>query len=386
MPFVSLSNLHPRFKLGILLVFAALLLDSGGSGAFSAAMASDQLDLSPGQYNWLFAAGGLGGLFVVAAVIWVDSRPPHGAMAAGALVLAIGLALLTLSESLSLAVVAFFIAGAGRAAVGSIIFYAVAVKGFTRFKGVLIGAMSFVFSVRWDAVANSAWASDLPIGWCAVILVLAGGTLLFVLLPRWFTELHRPGQTLRETVAVPGVKTLIFWAAAVYLVSAMIMAARTTHLQHVILAMSPGNNDLGFGYDVTALVVGVGALLWGISADFFPVRRLLIVLAVLSLPAVGCLWLPGGQVAGILLLSLNFGGLISLPWVLMAESLPKNHFAKLALGITWVGLMGAILGPIYWGWALDKWNTEAFFWIVVAEMAVLATVVALRPSNPKTES
>ena len=82
-------------------------------------------------------------------------------------------------------------------------------------------------------------------------------------------------------MAVSGVMTLIFWAAAVYLVSAMIMAARTIHFPHVIQAMSPGNN-LGFGYDVTALVVGVGAFLWGISADFFPLRRLLVVLAVLS--------------------------------------------------------------------------------------------------------
>ena len=86
-------------------------------------------------------------------------------MAAGAGILAIGLALLTLSDSFGLAVVATFIVGAGGAAVGSLIFYAVAVKGYRRFKGVLIGALGLVFSVSWDAGAISAWATGLPIGW-----------------------------------------------------------------------------------------------------------------------------------------------------------------------------------------------------------------------------
>ena len=381
---MSFSNLHTHFKLGALLVFAAVLLHAGGSGAFWTFIASDRLGLLGSQYLWLSVAAGLGGLSLVAAVIWVDSRPPHRMMVVGALVLAIGLALLTLADSFGLAVVAAVIAGAGGAAVGSLIFYAVAVKGRTRFKGMLIGVMSLVFSVRWDADYITAWGASLPIGWFAVILVLAGGALLFALLPRWFTGPDGSGQTLRETVAVPGTKVLIFWVAVVYLVSTMILAGGTTHLWYVVRDMSTGT-DSGFGRQITALVGGIGALVWGISADFFPVRWLLTALAVLSLPALGCLWLLGGQSAGVLLLWLVLGGLISLPWVLMAESLPENHFAKLALGITWVGLLGSSLGPLWWGLALDVWNTtDAFLWVVVAEMTVLVAVVAYRPRLRRT--
>ena len=245
----------------------------------------------------------------------------------------------------------------------------------------LIGAISLVLSVMWDDGALGAWGTGLPIRWWAVIMVVAGGSLLFVFLPRWFTGPVEPGQTLRETVAVPGAKVLILWVAAVILVGAMIMAAGTTYLRFIV--MSSGVTDLGFGFPFTVLVGGIGALLWEISADFFPVRWLLIGVAVLSILTAACWWLTGGQAAGLLLLSLILGGLISLPWVLLAESLPVNHFAKLALGITWVGLLGGTLGPTYWVWALGVWYKDAFFWIVVAEMAVLVGVVACLPGVPR---
>ena len=63
-----------------------------------------------------------------------------------------------------------------------------------------------------------------------------------------------------------------------------------------------------------------------------------------------------------------------------------NHFVKLALSITWMGLLDEALGPIYWGWALEVRNTDVFLCIVVVEMAVLVGVVACQPSGPRTRS
>ena len=380
------ANLHPDFKLGFLLVVAAAFLVVGGSDAFWGVIASDRLGLSASQFGWLSAAVGLGGLFVVAAAIWVDSRPPHGMMSAGAVVLAIGLALLILSHTLVFAVPAAFITGAGGSAVGSLIFYAVVVKGCTRYKGTLIGVMSLVFSLRWDLGVTSAWEAGLPIGWFAVILALAGGILLFLFLPRCFTGPDESGQTFRETNAVPGAKVLIVWVSAVYLVGAVIMVRGTTYLNSITLTTSQGTTDLELGYQITALVGGIGALLWGISADFYPVRRLLIALVGLSLPAAGLLWLPDWQAVGMLLMWLVLGGLISLPWALMAESLPEKHFAKLALGITWIGYLFLGLESFLLFWAIDVLGRNWFFWVVGAEMALLAAVVAYRPGMPRAGS
>ena len=60
--------------------------------------------------------------------------------------------------------------------------------------------------------------------------------------------------------------------AAIYLVAAMIIAAGTTHLRHIILATAPIGGDLEFGYQT------IGPVLGG-ADDFVPARRLLLVLA-----------------------------------------------------------------------------------------------------------
>ena len=126
---------------------------------------------------------------------------------------------------------------------------------------------------------------------------------------------------------------------------------------------------------------GTGALVWGVAADFFPVRWLIIALAALSLPAVAWVWLSDDPVGGALLLSLVRGGLISLPWVLMADLLPQRHFAKLALAITLLGVVGSSLGSLYQGTAMFVWGDGSFIWIALIESLALAAVVSFRPTD-----
>ena len=185
---------------------------------------------------------------------------------------------------------------------------------------------------------------------------------------------------------VEGAKVLIVWVSAFYLVGAVIMVRGTTYLNSITLTTSQGTTDLELGYQITALVGGIGALLWGISADFYPARRLLIALVGLSLPAAGLLWLPDWQAVGMLLMWLVLGGLTSLTWVLMAESLPENHFAKLVLAITWIGYLVLSLESFLLFWAIDVLGRDWFFWVFGAEMALLAAVVAYRPGMPRAGS
>ena len=390
---MSLSNLHPDFRLGLLLAVAALLLARGSFGTVWALLASDRLGPTSVQYGLLTAAFGLGGLFVVAAAIWVDRRPPHGMMGTGALVLALGLVLVTLFHGFWVALAGMFLVGAGGAFVGSLVFYTVALKGYRRFRGVLIGVLGMVFSVRledlafalgWGGWASADEATGLGIGWSAVVLVLAAGISLFLLLPRWFTGTYGPGPTLREALAVPGVKARVLWVAAVYVVSAMTTGAGTTPNRWVNLAMRPDFAYPEFGGLALVLAGGAGTLAWGVASDFFPVRRLLIALAVLSLTAPGWGWLLDDRAAGALLLSLVRGGLISLPWVLMADLLPGRHLAKLALAITWVAVFAGSVGNFYWTSANYVWGVNSLFWIGLAETALMVAVVAFPPRTLKT--
>ena len=387
---VKFSNLHPDFRLGLLLVVAALLLDAGKPGASWFASVSGWLDLTSVQSVLLHVAGSLAALFVVAAVIWVDRRPPHGMMAAGAGVLALGLLLATLSDGFGLAVTSMFLTGAGGAFVGSLVFYVVAVKGSTRFRGALVGALALVFNVSWG-VDLDGWAAAIPIIVWMGFTVLSGGVLLFLILPRWFTGYYGPGPTLRETLAVPGARLNIAWVAAVCLVAAMVMTAGVPHLRWAPPGLVQDAARLEYEYRLVALAGGTGALLWGMAADFLPVRWLLMTLAVVFLLAALSLWLPGGDGTDVLILALVRGGLISLPWVLMAESLPARHFAKLALAVTWVGSMGSSLSQLgeslvlyYWDWTLEAWGADSFIWIVLVEVCALAAVVAVRPRLPET--
>ena len=354
----------------------------GASGISWILPVSDQLDRSPIAHGLLGLVVGLGSLFVLLAAIWVDRRPPHGMMAVGAGILALGLVLITLSRSFGPAAAGLFLVGAGGSAFASLIFYAIVVKGYARFKGTLIGALSLVFATNPGAGTILNWDFGIPIGWFALVLVLIGGMVLYIFLPRWFRGNYQPGPTLRETIAFPGVKARLASAAAVYLLAATVLAAGSTYLRWVTAA---GQAAVGADYDAwyqaLALAGGTGALIWGVAADFFSVRWLIIVLAALSLPAAAWVWLSDDPVGGALLLSLVRGGLISLPWVLTADLLPRQHFAKLAVAIAMLGMLGSSLGSLYQGGAMVAWGAGSLIWIALIESVALAAVVAWQPTD-----
>ena len=90
------------------------------------------------------------------------------------------------------------------------------------------------------------------------------------------------------------------------------------------------------------------------------------------------------SIAGTLGLGLVRGGLVCLPWVLMAELLPIRHFAKIALGVVFVGsLFGGTFGPILWGALTDASVVNAAWWIIPI-LGIALAVVASRLPGPRT--
>ena len=79
--------------------------------------------------------------------------------------------------------------------------------------------------------------------------------ILFLLLPRCFGGLMDRGRPAGR-LPVPGAKSQFAWVAAIYLVAAMIIAAGTTHLRHIILATAPIGGGLEFGYQTIGPVLG----------------------------------------------------------------------------------------------------------------------------------
>ena len=170
-------------------------------------------------------------------------------------------------------------------------------------------------------------------------------------------------------------------AAAVHLVAAMAFASSSLHLRWVTAATASAGTAHNAEYEALALAGGIGALAWGAASDFLPVRWLLIALAVLSLPAAAWVWLSDDPGAGAYLLLLVRAGLISLPWVLVADLLPKRHFAKLALVMILLGTLGGSLGSFYSGGVMFVWGSGSFIWIGLIESCILAAAVAWRSTD-----
>ena len=384
---VSLRNLHPDLKLGLVLVAAAVLLGLGASNRLTALMVAEQLDLSLTSYGWLVTVGGIGGLAVIAAAIWVDRRPPHTLMAAGAVVSVLGITAASLSNRIETAALGMFIAGAGSSAIDSLVFYAIAVKGATRYRGTLIGALAMVFTIRLRATDLVYWRDDVAmlVFVASMTLILASAALLFRFLPRVFAGPYGPGETLGEALVVPGARPAIAWLSAAFFVASMVTST--------IVVLPTFNMDRTSGIDYAVLhfyrigvFSGIGALLWGIASDFFSKRLLLLIAALLLVPTAGTFWAIDGQLLltiAITALGLVNGGVICLPWVLMAELLPTRHFAKIALGISLVGsLVGNVLGILFWGLLQNAWGGEGVLLVVIVEAIVLA-LVASRLQRPQ---
>ena len=388
---VSSRNMHPDLKLGLVLVGAAILLHFSASRRLALNAAADRLDLSSTSFGWFVMVGSIGGLAAVAAAIWVDRRPPHTFMAAGAVVAALGLAVVGLSTSFAMAILGALVAGVGLSALWSLIFYAIAVKGATRYKGTLIGALSMVFTMRLSAMDFFDRSDGIPIIMllASIALLLTGGALLFRFLPRAFAGSYGPGSTLLETLSTPGIRRSIAWLAAAFLVASMATSSSVVYLPFLTNESISGLNGFVLRLNTLSILSGIGALLWGVAADFFPGRRLLLLATLLSLPTTVALWAIDGSLALAIVFpayGLVRGGLICLPWVLMAELLPTQHFAKIALGITYVtGLLGSSIGILLSGFFQDAWSANVYLLVVPAEALVLALVVTRMPRPSATE-
>ncbi len=223
---MRLHDLLLDLRFGLLLAAAVLLFQAGRSTDLWVLLSSEPFDFSDLKFGLLSAAFGLGSLFVAGAAFWLDRNPPHGFMAAGALLLALGLVLLHVPGGFGLAAVGMFLFGVGGAFTGSLVFYTVAVKGSTRFRGALIGTLGLAFSLRWGDLGDLAfalewgdWASSDqatgPPDWLWPVGLVLAGALLFLLLPRWFRGTYGPGPTFREVIATPGAKTRLAWVTGV---------------------------------------------------------------------------------------------------------------------------------------------------------------------------
>ena len=322
-------------------------------------------------------------------------------MAAGSLAALLGLSAFALPASSAAFGVGMFVAGVGSSAVYPIIFYAIAVKGASRYRGTIIGALGMVFLVSPGARGGTNWQFGESTSFIPVIAAfsLAGAVLLFIGLPRAFRGAYEPEQTQQVKPGVPGVWRTLLWVTIAF--SAAVLASTTIGIlpslateisSSALLRTEPEYPSL---LVVQAIIAGpflhaasvAGVLLWGVASDFFALRRWLFLTAILFVLGAGAAWAFGNPLpSGIPLLAVGLarGGLICLPLILMAELLPVRHFAKLALLVQFVSLIaGAIPSGLL---AAALHDVVPFIpWALALEAIALAIIAALMPKSRRSE-
>ena len=386
---MSLRNFHPDLKLALVLVAAAALLELGDSRSHVATVGVMRFDRPP--LAWLVVQSGLGFLALLFVAIWVDRRPPHTVMAAGALLGVLGLTIAGVHTSLVAYVLGTLIVGVGASTVHLLVFYAIAAKGATRHRGALIGALGAISALSLNVDDVLYWPVRYwPIDetWlfiaASAAFTLAGAALIFALLPRVFSGANGSNKTLRAKSTMPGLWKALVWATLVFSVALAIITSTSLYFPNQTMRATSGHEGLVLQLLSVPVFTAAGVLLWGIARYAFNVRLLLLLTALLLLLGAGAYLVPGGLPAdavGSLAIRLALGGLICLPWILMTELLSVRHFAKLALLIS---LVGALLGALLNGLAITiAGEGDDFFPVVILMEGVTLAIVAILLPKPR---
>ncbi len=141
-------------------------------------------------------------------------------------------------------------------------------------------------------------------------------------------------------------------------------------------------------YSVEGLSGLFGRLLFGVLADRFDVRR--VIVGGLALQAVGIyLYIYVGQVPQFylmaLFLGLAYGGVMPLYSVLARQYFAQNVMGTVLGAASITSFLGMALGPVGGGWLYDTFGTYHWLYIASASLGAVAAAMALAFPAPRRD-
>jgi MFS family permease len=143
-------------------------------------------------------------------------------------------------------------------------------------------------------------------------------------------------------------------------------------------------------YSVEGLSGLFGRLLFGVLADRFDVRR--VIVGGLALQAIGIyLYIYVGQVpqfyAMALFLGLAYGGVMPLYGVLARQYFSQDVMGTVLGAASITSFLGMALGPVGGGWVYDTFGSYHWLYIASASLGAVAAAMALAfPARPRDTS
>jgi predicted MFS family arabinose efflux permease len=362
-----------------------------------------ELGLNFAEFGLLMTAYSVGQMSgSIPAGAFVDRVGVGWALIGASIILAVGAAILTQAEGLTLAMIALLVIGWGYTIVNPATARGVLEWFPVNRRATAIGLKQTGVPIG-GVIAAATLALTTILAWQTIIWLIAGVTLCNALICSTLAEIPKPSNSKRPgplagiirlvrdrnfgvLVVTNGLFNIGQYNFFTYLTSFMREAAQASQeIASLALGLAQASSAVGrIGWGALSDTVfkgrrkGLTALICAAAAVFF-----------VMMSAVGSVW---GAVAGIaiaMLLGLTVASWASLMQTMAVESVEREHSGS-AIGYTTIGTAsGAMIGPPLFGAMIDATGSFAEGWLVTAvTVAVGAVMLAYGFSEkptPRTE-
>jgi len=412
-----ISKNHPRVFYGWWVVGSCFLVALYVGGVIFYGFTAI-LEPIANEFGWSYAQISLAaslrgleiGLLSPLLGILVDRWGPRKLIFSGAIIIGLGLMLLSRTTSLGMFYGAFILVGIGLSTCSGTVLVTAVANWFQRKMSIATGIMMCGFGFSGLLVPVVVRLIDI-FDWRTAMVILGLG-MLVVVLPLSLLVRHKPeqygylpdgevssseipdeGLTSAQAAeedfgAKQALKSSTFWHIALALMClAIIVSAVITHVM-------PYLSSIGIARATSSLMAGAiplfsisGRLGFGWLGDKLDKRRVTAVgFAAMSL---GLLFFGYASTVGawlllpfLILFGIGYGGSITMRATLLREYFGRSKFGTILGFAMGVMMLGGIIGAPLAGWVFDNWGSYQGIWLVLAGMAVIGLVLITTISRP----
>ncbi|MFC2060737.1 MFS transporter [Chloroflexota bacterium] len=351
------------------------------------------------------------GLLAPLMGVLVDRWGPRKLMFGGAILLGLGLMLLSRTTSLGMFYGAFVIIAMAISTSSHTVTMAAVANWFRKKMSMAIGILTSGFALSGLLIPMIVRLID-AFDWRMAMLILGLGIWVIVL-PLSLLVRHKPTQYGYlpdgdvESTIVTGeglnpvrsvevnirvkqiLKSRAFWHISLALMcQALVLSAVSTHVMPYLSSIGMARSASGFVASALPLVSIGGRLSFGWLGD--RVGRKRVSATAFALTGLGLLFFSGAASGGkwllvpfIILFSIGLGGNVITRASLVREHFGRHRFGTVLGFVIGVVHFGSMSGPPLAGWVFDKWGSYQGIWLVFAGLAIASLFIILTTPPPK---
>lgn len=372
------------------------------------------------EFGWSYAQISLAaslrglesGLLAPLIGMLVDRWGPRKLIFGGAIIVSLGLTLLSRTTSLGMFYGAFILLATGMSLCSGTVLMTAVANWFRKKIGMAMGIMICGYGCSGLLVPVIVKLVD-RYEWQTAIAILAVG-LLAVCLPLSLVVRHKPEQygyqpdgetentvvlnnslSQAETPEVDmgtrqALKSHTFWHIALALLcQVMILSTVVTHVMPYLSSVGIGRTKSSFIAMAIPLASIGGRLGLGWLGDKLDKRRVMAAAFTMMCGGLICFAFASSEATWLLvpfliLFGIGYGGNNTLRGSAIREFFGRRNFGAIHGLVVGIMMLGGITGPPLAGWVFDKWGSYQPIWFVFTGLTVAAILLAV--TTPKVST